>query len=349
MWWGGGADSLFNHLPSSGITRDSDDAIFWEPERPFPDEHELKEIVRDGHLVVPRDERFKYSNIGFGVLGSVIAEVSGQPFEDFVRSAVLEPLGLTDTGTDVSESHDLAIATGYGPSFFDESRRAYPAINTGALASATGFLSTVHDLCEFAAAHFFDDDRLLSNASKRDMQKVQWRLPIDGQDYASGFDLVKVGDRHLLGHRGAFSGFMSCTRFDPVDRLVVSVAINGQDGPARLLAESVFGILNFFMSPDLPARAASESVSQVRRFSSRLFSPWGVTDFVPVGTWLTALDPREVDRSAHRCSCESQPQTRSRSFTLPAMAAMANAGRSSSTKTTRSSGENCRRDVLPLG
>ena len=284
---------LMSH--GSGITRDSDNATFWEPERPFPDEDELREIVREGHLIIPRNDRFKYSNIGFGVLGSVISEVSGQSFDEFMRTAVFEPLGLTDTGTDTDDAQGLEMATGYGPSFFDEQRTAYGPITTGALASATGFYSTVHDLCEFASAQFLGDERLLTAASRREMQKVQWHLPIDGQDYACGFDLVSVGGRRLIGHRGAFPGFMSCTRLDPVAELAVSVAINAQDGPARLLTESVFGILNFFIDPDLPSGAASRSSAEVKRFTSRLFSPWGVTDFVPVGRWLAAVDPREVE------------------------------------------------------
>jgi D-alanyl-D-alanine carboxypeptidase len=279
----------------SGITRDSEDATFWEPERLFPDEEELKEIVRDSHLVIPRNDRFKYSNIGFGVLASVIAEVSGQSFEEFVRSAILDPIGLADTGVDIGEHQGWEMASGYGPSFFGEARGVYPPIKTGALASATGFYSTVHDMGEFAAAHFFNDERLLTDASKREMQKVQWHLPVDGQDYGSGFDLVTVGGRRLLGHRGAFPGVMSCTRFDPIDRLAVSVAINCQDGPARLLTESIVAILNFFVDPNLPEYAASRSPAEVRRFNSRLFSPWGVTDFVPVDRWLAAVDPREVN------------------------------------------------------
>lgn len=40
------------------------------------------------------NEKFAYSNLGYVILGRVIAKVSGQPYEDYVRRHVLGPLGL---------------------------------------------------------------------------------------------------------------------------------------------------------------------------------------------------------------------------------------------------------------
>jgi N-acyl-D-amino-acid deacylase len=39
----------------------------------------------------------QYSNVGFIVLGPVIAKVSGQPYEDYVRKTILDPLGMKKT------------------------------------------------------------------------------------------------------------------------------------------------------------------------------------------------------------------------------------------------------------
>jgi protein-L-isoaspartate(D-aspartate) O-methyltransferase len=39
--------------------------------------------------------RYAYSNLGYAVLGRVIAKLSGQPYEEFVTSELLEPLGIT--------------------------------------------------------------------------------------------------------------------------------------------------------------------------------------------------------------------------------------------------------------
>lgn len=42
-------------------------------------------------------ERFLYSNIGFDVLGDVIAKASGVSFEDYVEANILRPLGMTES------------------------------------------------------------------------------------------------------------------------------------------------------------------------------------------------------------------------------------------------------------
>ncbi|MEY9894824.1 D-alanyl-D-alanine carboxypeptidase [Catenulispora sp. MAP5-51] len=280
---------LLSH--GAGLTRDSADARFWDYERPFPTTAEVREIVTTSRLVFSPNTRLKYSNIGFGVLGAVIEAASGQPFGTFVRENIVTPLGLTATGADVDE-HTLGnMAVGYGPSFLRAPRVVYPPIATSALAPATGFYSTVADLGAFAAAHFMGNERLLTDASKRDMQKIQWRMPLDGQDYASGLDRVKVGGREVIGHRGAFPGYMSCTRFDPETQLAISVAVTAQDGRATTLAEAALGILDFYQHPTVDEALQSPPGLVSMSHANRFFSPWGVTDIVAVDDWLLMVDP----------------------------------------------------------
>jgi CubicO group peptidase (beta-lactamase class C family) len=53
-------------------------------------------LAPEGHQVLaPPGRRRIYSNAGFEVLGNLVAEKSGIPFEAYLREAVLEPLGMT--------------------------------------------------------------------------------------------------------------------------------------------------------------------------------------------------------------------------------------------------------------
>jgi len=38
-----------------------------------------------------------YSNFGYNLLGDIVRRVSGQPFWQFVRSRIFEPLGMADS------------------------------------------------------------------------------------------------------------------------------------------------------------------------------------------------------------------------------------------------------------
>jgi CubicO group peptidase (beta-lactamase class C family) len=42
--------------------------------------------------------KWTYSNVGFGLLGHVVEQVSGQPFRDYTRKHIFEPLGLRNVG-----------------------------------------------------------------------------------------------------------------------------------------------------------------------------------------------------------------------------------------------------------
>ncbi len=84
---------LLSH--AGGVYRDSRDGDFWQLRRRFPDRGQLRDLlVAPESAVVPRSERFKYSNIGYALLGLVIEAASGNDYADQLRHAVVEPLGL---------------------------------------------------------------------------------------------------------------------------------------------------------------------------------------------------------------------------------------------------------------
>lgn len=58
-------------------------------------------ILRYGQLVTLPGEKYEYSNLGFGILGYVIARVSGKTYADYMREAVFQPLGLTHASVDI--------------------------------------------------------------------------------------------------------------------------------------------------------------------------------------------------------------------------------------------------------
>jgi uncharacterized protein YbbC (DUF1343 family)/CubicO group peptidase (beta-lactamase class C family) len=55
------------------------------------------QLAAEETLVARPGERFIYSDIGFFLLGEIVARVSGRPFEEFVHQEVFEPLGMRDT------------------------------------------------------------------------------------------------------------------------------------------------------------------------------------------------------------------------------------------------------------
>lgn len=97
----------------SGMTRDGDDSTFWSLERTFPDRDELIEEIKTHGQVLERNEHFKYSNIGYSLLGLIIEGASGESYRDFVTVNIVEKLGLINTGADLDMGRLAEYAKGY--------------------------------------------------------------------------------------------------------------------------------------------------------------------------------------------------------------------------------------------
>src|SRR3546814_17635731 len=56
---------------------------------------------------------FEYSNFGYALLGRIVSNVSGMPYNAYVEQALLRPLGMTSTGFEVLKSPVERRAIGY--------------------------------------------------------------------------------------------------------------------------------------------------------------------------------------------------------------------------------------------
>jgi CubicO group peptidase (beta-lactamase class C family) len=212
--------------------------------------------------------RFEYSNLGYAVLGLVVSAASGVPYDEFVRTRLLAPLGLTRTGFEAREFPAAELARGYrrGPGGWEE----LPFDPYGAFAPMGGVFSCVADLATwsagFAAAYPPDADRAsgphvlaahpLAAASRRQMQLPQavtgWRAPnrIPGGPPAApsyyGFGLFVDEDPEygrVVSHSGGYPGFGSNMRWHPATGLAVVALGNGTYAAMFALAELVLKAL----------------------------------------------------------------------------------------------------------
>ena len=128
--------------------------------------------------------RFEYSNLGYAILGRVIAAASGQDYAEFVRTRLLQPLGMTATGFEADEFDSEQLARGYqGKAAAWQEVAMDPS---GAFAPMGGIFSCVSDLAlwvsGFLAAFLPGDEQAgghhpLRVTSRREMQSAQAAIP----------------------------------------------------------------------------------------------------------------------------------------------------------------------------
>jgi hypothetical protein len=156
------------------------------------------------------------------------------------------------------------------------------------MASATGFSSTSADLCTYFTAHMVGSGKLLSDESKKEMQRRQWNAKLPGQEtrrgYGLGFLVDEMGSRPVLGHSGGFPGFITQTMMDPSEGLVVSALTNAIDGPAADILQGIFHIIQYFTEHG----AANDSL---RQFAGRYMNLFNRRAFVAAGAQLVSIDP----------------------------------------------------------
>jgi CubicO group peptidase (beta-lactamase class C family) len=276
---------------STGIFRDGPDGDHWQLFRPFPDRARLLEILAGPTApVLAVNERFKYSNMGYSLLGLVIQAVSGQTFNERVAAEVAGRLGLSDLGAEYDPTRAADYASGYTALSYADERVPIEHVDTRAMAAATGCFATASDLVRYFAAHLPGDDRLLSEDSKRLLHHGWWDVTVAKTRYGLGFSVTELGDRTMFGHGGGYPGHITSTVADPEAGLVVSVLTNAIDGPAGALAHAGVKLLD--LAAGKPRGDVTESA-----FVGRWASLWGVQDIAVLGGRLYLMDPAAAEIS----------------------------------------------------
>ena len=293
---------LLSH--GSGLIRDGADARFWNLEADFP---QVEDIVSGAGPILARRQQFKYSNVGYALLGMVIAACSGESYDGFIRTRVLDPLELHATSTDVSGGGE-ELATGHSSARGGQARATLEQRPALGFAPAAGFCSTVTDLTTWAGAHCLGGEQLLDDDDRRLLQQAQWQVPGDAaRDYGLGFDGTRIGDRRMLGHGGAYPGFITATMFDPTDGLSVVVLTNAIDAPAQELAAGVVKIQN--LAASLSTEPSPVSSPDAARCAGRYEGLWRTLDIAHLGAHLVAVDPELADPTQNvvRLTADTDP------------------------------------------
>ncbi|HSX15239.1 MAG TPA: serine hydrolase domain-containing protein [Candidatus Saccharimonadales bacterium] len=272
----------------AGLGRDTLEADYWVLAAPFPDQSALRKLVLANPLALEPNTALKYSNVGYALLGQVVEAVTGEPCTVSV-GRIIKKLGLKSTLPDYDAAIGRQMATGHSLAFEGRRLPLRRGTTARAMASSVGVCSTAEDMCRFAAAHFWDDTRLVSRATHKEMQRVQNRVT-DGYDtgmaFGLGLEMLRCSSRQLVGHSGHLAGHTTATWFDARDKLVVSVMTNRKDGPASQIVRGVFEALDHF-----GAHVAKPTPVHLARLQGRLYSHLATIQVVAAGGVLRLIDP----------------------------------------------------------
>lgn len=205
------------------------------------------EALRDEYRTFPPNFVHAYSNSGFSVLGAAIQQVSGMPYEYYMRDRLLIPLGMTASLFETagpSGPHAAQAYTANGKPGDELALRDTPA---------GGLNTTAQELLQLARMWFaggkINDTQVLSAAFLAEMQRPQnTAIPLDadlrvGLGWHFSPDSVQGGGP-VLFHNGGTLHHRSVLMLLPEHKLAVAVMANTASAmePAMEIAGKALGL-----------------------------------------------------------------------------------------------------------
>jgi CubicO group peptidase (beta-lactamase class C family) len=176
---------------------------------------------------------YEYSNYGFAILGRIVTRVSGMPYNEYLATNILNPLGMRSTTLSPTAVAPERLAHGYR--WEDEQWKEEPQLPDGAFGAMGGMLTSLNDLGAYVAALLAawpardgPETGPVRRASLREMQQVSrpasssvvrdatGNLRLNTGGY--GFGLRVSTDclfAHVVAHGGGLPGFGSNMRWLP--------------------------------------------------------------------------------------------------------------------------------------
>jgi CubicO group peptidase (beta-lactamase class C family) len=172
--------------------------------------------------------RFHYSNLGYGLLGELVARHRGRSWEEAVAAEVLAPLGMTRTTPRPSG----AAAQGSAVHPWADVVLPEPEHDAGVMAAAGQLWATLADLGRFAAFLLGDTGDVLSTATLEEMTVpagVDSSAP-GWSAYGLGLQVMRVDGQTLVGHGGSMPGFLAGVFVDRAEQTGAVVLTNTTSG-----------------------------------------------------------------------------------------------------------------------
>jgi CubicO group peptidase (beta-lactamase class C family) len=196
-----------------------------EPGQP----RQLEETVRRfGIVFSPPGKKFDYANLGYAMIGDVIARASGRPLSEFMRDRVFAPLGMTAAAFDPDPGDLRNLAVKY-----DKLREVIPFVRCDTPGAGHGYASA-RDLIRFGMFHLKDhlpDQKAILDDRAIDLMQTEKdgtvHLGAPNQSYGLGWfmDETTHGLR-TVWHEGGWTGASAMLKLVPSDDIAVVVLIN---------------------------------------------------------------------------------------------------------------------------
>ncbi|OPH49670.1 hypothetical protein BC351_36770 [Paenibacillus ferrarius] len=268
-----GAPLTLKHLMThtSGFDQTEADTDEGDPQDVYP----LEAFVKDNLPTVIRKpgEAFSYDNYAYDLLGYIVQNVSGKPFDTIVADHIFAPLGMNDSHLILTPDVQKRLAVPH-----DGAGEPLPQYATFPNNSPDGgLMSTGADMARFMRAELnggkLGDASILSAQSIRDMQQLDVSIHPDipgvGYGFESSFPEYANGQT-VVDKAGVSSGFQAQMWLLPERKTGLFIALNSAQQARSIRSQLFKSFMDHYFpeSPNPPQETAppiSQTKDQLRR------------------------------------------------------------------------------------
>ncbi|MCC6931618.1 MAG: serine hydrolase [Gemmatimonadaceae bacterium] len=198
-------------------------------------------------LVYPPETRRKHSNAGIAVVGYVLERQGSQPFATYLKTNVLQRLGLGTSAFEPEPALVSRLAKGEMWTLHQRSFEA-PTFQLG-MSPAGSMYSTMPDLGRFMSVLFAGGRGPGGDVVRRETLESMWRPQFARagarEGAGLGFQLSRFEGRRMVSHGGAIYGFATELAALPDEKLGVAVSASkdGMNALTTRIAEEALRLM----------------------------------------------------------------------------------------------------------
>ncbi len=188
----------------------------FEPEEIF--EIILENIEEEGLDFTP-GEYFSYSNSNYLLLGMLIEELTGKPYQEYLKEKIYDPFQLVQTGKGPNNISGSARAKGYDQEMTVSEYPMQIAFSAGEIES------TISDLEKWG-------DAMMSDYFTTEEKQMLWAPPLGQEGInvpGAGWFTLEIEDQVIYHHGGNIRGFTSFLAVIPESDGLIILLSNQQD------------------------------------------------------------------------------------------------------------------------
>ena len=226
-------------LHTSGLSGRSDLAYAGSSEDAVDAIEQRVRALRSVELTHPAGTIYEYSNTGYQVLGLLIQQVTGEPYEAYVQAHVFSPLAMQHAFTAKQDAQQHGLATGYRY-WFGQPLPYDTPFERGGLPS--GFLmASAEDMAHFLIPHLnqgrFGATAIVSPKGMAELLNPVGKKTGGDESYAMDWGIVTVDGQPWLVKGGDLASFKTQLVLVPDGKWGVVTLINANNLIASQLGD----------------------------------------------------------------------------------------------------------------